>query len=62
MRDCHMIASRGKEGKQVVPSVLKDNAPTRRHFYALRSRGKKLDESDDDVGKFFLSCCNMSSF
>ena len=33
-----MIASRGKEGKQVAPSVPKDDAPTKRHFYALRSR------------------------
>ena len=60
MRDCPIIASRGSEGKQVAPTVPKDDAPTKRHFYALQSRGEKPDESDDDVGKFYLSSCNMS--
>ena len=32
--DCPMIASTGREGKQVAPSVPKDDAPTKRHFYA----------------------------
>ena len=49
-----MIASREREGKQVAPSVPKDDASTKRRFYALRSRVEKPDEkeSDDDVGKF----------
>ena len=58
MRDCPMINSRGREGKQVAPSVPKDDALTKRRFYALRSRVEKLDEkeSDDDVGKFSIFC------
>ncbi|XP_069143313.1 uncharacterized protein [Solanum lycopersicum] len=61
-RDCPMIASRGREGKQVAPSVPKDDAPTKRRFYALRAIGEKPDESDDDVGKLSFSCCNIGSF
>ena len=59
-----MIASRGRDGKQVALNVPKDDASTKRHFYALRSRLEKTDEkeSDDDVGKFFFSSCDMSSF
>ena len=52
VRDSPMIASRGREGKQVSPSVPKDDAPTKSCFYALRSRGGKADESDHVVGKF----------
>ena len=53
-----MISSRGREGKQVAPSVPKDDASTKRHFYALHSRVEKSDEkeSDDDVGNFSLFC------
>ena len=54
MRDCPMIASRGREGMQVAPSVPKDDASTKRCFHALRSRVEKLSESYDDVGKFSL--------
>ena len=59
-----MIASRGREGKQVSPSVPKDDASKKRRFYAICSRVEMSDkkESDDDVGKFSLFCCNMSSF
>ena len=51
-----MIDFRGKEVKQVAPSVSKDDASTKRHFYALRYRVENPDdkESDDDVGKFSL--------
>ena len=65
VRDFPMIASRGREGKQVSPSVPKDDdASTKRHFYALCSRVEKPDkkESDDDVGKLSFSCCNIGSF
>ena len=62
VRYCHHIASKGKEGKQVTPSVPKEDAPTRRRSYALRSRGLKPDESDDDVDKSYCSCCNLISF
>ena len=62
VKDCPMIASRGREGNQVDPSVSKDDAPTKRRSYALRSRGEKPNESYDDVGKFSLSCGNMISF
>ena len=51
-----------RDGKKAAPSVPKEDASTRRRSYALRSRGLKPDESDDDVGKFSLSCFNMSSF
>ena len=59
-----MIAFRGKEVKQVAPSVSKDDASTKKRFYALRSRVEKPyeKESDDDVGKFSLFCQDMSSF
>ena len=58
VRDFPMIASRGREGKQVSPSVPKDDASTKRRFYALCSRVEKPDkkESDDDVGKFSFFC------
>ena len=63
VRDCSMIY-RCREGMQVAPSVPKDDAPTNRRLYALRSRVEKPDEkeSDDYVGKFSFFCCNMSSF
>ena len=53
-----MIASRGREGKQVALSIPKDDASTKMHFYALRSRLEKPDEkeTDDDVGKFSFFC------
>ena len=38
VRDCPMIASIGREGMQVAPSAPKDDAPTKRHFYARRMR------------------------
>ena len=58
MRGCPMIASRGREGLQVAPGGPKDDASTKRHFYALHSRVEKSDEkeSDDDVGNFSLFC------
>ena len=58
VRDCPMIASRGREGKQVAPSVPKDDASTKRRFYAIRSKVEKPDEkeSDNDVGKFSFFC------
>ena len=65
MRACPNIASREREGKQVAPSVSKDDAPSKRRFYALQTRGSKLDENDDDddEGKFLLlSFSDMSSF
>ena len=46
VRDCPMIASRGREGKQVAPSVPKDDASTKRRSYALRSRVEKMDEKE----------------
>ena len=64
MRDCFMIASRGREGKQVAPSVPKDDAPTKRHFFELRTRGEKPYENDDhDEGKslYFLFDIRFSS-
>ena len=56
MIDCPNISSRGKEGKQVAHNVPKDDAPSKRRFYALRTRGEKSDGGEDDEGKslFFL--------
>ena len=53
VRDCPMIASRGKKDRKVAPSGPKEDAPTKRHFNELRSRVEKPDEkeSDDKVGK-----------
>ena len=63
VRGCPNIASREKEDKKVDPNVPKEDAPTRRHFYALRTTGEKPNKSDDDVGtSLSLSCCDMSSF
>ena len=58
VRDCPMIASRGKKDKKVAPSGPKEDAPTKRHFNELRSRVEKPDEkeSDDDVCKFCFFC------
>ena len=58
VRDCTMITSRGRDGKQVALSVLKDDASTKRRFYALCSKVEKPNEkeSDDDVGKFSFFC------
>ena len=49
MRDCP-----NRDDKQAAPNVPKDDAPTKRHFYALRTRGEKPDEGDDDDGKSLI--------
>ena len=49
MRDYFNIAYKVKEGKQVNPSVPKDDAPTKRRFYALRTRREKPGDDDDEV-------------
>ena len=62
MRDCPDIATRGKEGNKVSPSVPKDDVQATRCFYALRTRGEK-SYGDYDEGKslnFLFSA--MSSF
>ena len=46
MRDCPTIASRGRDGKQVYPNVPNDDAPNKRCFYALRTKGSKSDEDE----------------
>ena len=56
VRDCPMIASRGREGSQVSPSVPKENASINSCFYALQSIREKPDESDDNFGKFCFLC------
>lgn len=60
VRDFPRIALK-KEGKKIEPSCQKEDAPTMRRFYALRTRGKNPCESDDGC-MFFLSCCDMISF
>ncbi|XP_069151973.1 uncharacterized protein [Solanum lycopersicum] len=50
MRDCNTVASRGREGKKVTPSVPGNAAPKKNRFYALRARGSKPYEDDDDGG------------
>ena len=51
VRDFPIIATKGREGKQVPPSVLGDYDRKKTRFYALRARGSKSDDNDDD-GKF----------
>jgi len=46
-RDCPMLRSQGREGKQVPPSGSNSDAPKKNHFYALQSRGDQ--ESSPDV-------------
>ncbi|TMX04216.1 hypothetical protein EJD97_010645 [Solanum chilense] len=41
VRDCPMSSFRGREGKQVAPSVPKDDASKKRYFYALRLDWRK---------------------
>ena len=49
-----------RDGKQVTPNVLKDDAQTTRCFYALRTRRDKQDKGDDYDGKllYFFSVIN----
>ena len=51
VRDCETIIIRGIECNQVAPNVLKDDAPNKRHLYALHTSGAKRYEDDDDFGK-----------
>ena len=53
MNDYH-----NRDGKKADPSVPKEDARIRRHFYALLTRWEK---TDDDVGKSYFSCSDMSS-
>ena len=48
VRYCPMIYSRGRESKKVAPSAQIDDAPTKRCFYVLRTRGAMTDENGDD--------------
>ena len=59
MRDFPTTAYRGREGNQVPPSVVGNDAPKKNHFYAFRAGGSKPDD-DEDVGKFmyFSLYCN----
>ena len=41
-----------RDGDYVSPDVPKDDAPKKSCFYALGTREAKLDEGDDDDGKF----------
>ena len=62
MKDYHTIAFRGRESKNVAPSVLNEDDKATRCFYALRTRGEK-SYGDYDEGKslnFLFSA--MSSF
>ena len=47
--------------KQVGPNAPKGDAPKKNRFYALRTKGAKPDEGDDD-GKFLYFFRVMSSF
>ena len=64
MRNGPLVAFRGRDGKQVSPSVPKDDASTKRHSYTLRSRVENPDKKESDlfVGKFSFISCNMSFF
>ena len=48
-----------KRVSKLVLAFQKDDAPTKRHFFELRTRGEKPYENDDhDEGKslYFLFC------
>ena len=47
VRDCPNKAFRGRAGKIFAPNVPKDDAPYKRHFYALWTRGYLSDDDDD---------------
>ena len=49
VKDCPTITIRGKEGKQVPPSVLGDDVPKNNLLDAIRAKVSKSDK--DDVGK-----------
>ena len=51
MRDFPTIASRVREGEEFVPYIQKDDAPNKKHFYALRTRGENPDDGDNDEDK-----------
>ena len=57
VRDCPT-----RDDEQVAPNVLKDDAPKNRRFYALRTRGTKTDEGDDNDGNLFYLFSVMRSF
>ena len=61
VRDCPNIASRGKEGKKVAPSVPKDDDHATRRCYALQTRGEKLDGDDDESKSLNFSFSDMIS-
>ena len=54
LRDFPTIVDRGREGKQVAPNLPKDDAQKKRQFYALRTRGSKSDEDDDDSESLYI--------
>ena len=56
-----MIATTGREGKKVTHSFPKEDSQRKRRFDALRTRGEKPDESDDDVVKFSFFYKGMRS-
>ena len=62
MRDCTTIAVRGKEGKQVNPSVQINVSPMKNCFYELLVRGSKTDYDYYDIKLYFILLIVMSSF
>ena len=62
VRDYTIIASRGLEGKKVAPNVTKEDFQATRHFYALRTRGEKLEDDDDKGKSLNFSFSEMISF
>ena len=47
VRFCPTIAVRGREGKQVPPNIPNNDAPNKRRFYELRTKGLKSDEDEE---------------
>ena len=56
MRDCP-----NRDGKKTANSVPKEYSQTKRCFYALWTRGKKPDNSYDDVSMSFFYFSDTSS-
>ena len=62
MRDFSTIDSRGKEGKQVTPSVPGNDAPQRNHLYVLRADDHRQMIMRISISYNFFLVVVMSSF
>lgn len=63
MRDFPTISSTGRKSKQAGSNAPNNDVPkAKARVYSQRTRGEKLDESDDDVYKSLHYFSYISSF